>query len=845
MGIIKSRILDKFQSLNSNPWLHLNKMTSEHSNAKDFNLFVCPMCRRKYNQQDQSPHELSCKHIFCASCIKDLLNKESTEPEELNVICCPICQEFLPQCTRIDDLVKADYIFQIKDALDCNTQNVGNSCQACKLGQDAISWCGHCRQEICQYCADVHSTMSSFKDHTVSALIDPDIDTLKMIEYCLVHRQCTLSYYCATCKKIICPSCKELEHADEEHDVSPLEDIHKVRDEEFSRLVTEAQSKQTQSIDYISKAKMSEATLQTNVALAIKNVYEIRKELDDMIDCWMRNQLEKIEQTQRDVLNGILSDKEHVLLQFNFLGHDLDYLKPLTQSDKSMALRSAQKHCKPILAQLVKQEIPELPMDSYLVYKLNPEKIACLPLILEGFGLVHIKVNLAKTSFKIPAILKNQNAEITVLPSDESGSSSMGGLQMKASVVTPSGESLELTITLDNGDGTYTVKFKPNMSGLHKLQVSFPNQEHGTLEHSFPVHDVSCHSTTEFNEFFDLIITPVKKTKAEDISKLNDVVTELVDPTGTKMQSTEKKYFGGVYIHRYKPILLGDHKINLHLKGKLIGELNINVYQSWKWEHAQATDVMSIEKDHFFVCGRGKFNKDKIMMIGSDGRYISSDHLPEQCLLLTLCHEKLIYGLFKDGDNYKVQSFDQNWQQLTTTNINDLQQPTALVVTKSKHILICDRKLSCIFMCAVESNIISKIGSKGKELEYFLEPSDMCIMGDNELLVCDSGNKRLQLLDMLGKCKEVFSQDVFSDCLAISFTSDDDLVVVTTKQLHHLHRLSSRVLQTVQLKCLGNHTGIGKQIKHKVVCLGNTYAVVVCSVQGLRSTTSILMKYSI
>ena len=73
---------------------------------------------------------------------------------------------------------------------------------------------------------------------------------------------------------------------------------------------------------------------------------------------------------------------------------------------------------------------------------------------------------------------------------------------------------------------------------------------------------------------------------------------------------------------------------------------------------------------------------------------------------------------------------------------------SGIAVNKKGEIAVVDTYGHCVYVFDENGNCVRKIGSRGKELGQFKEPKGVSYLNDEEILVADFGNKRMQRIDI-------------------------------------------------------------------------------------------------
>uniref|UniRef100_A0A182Y7A6 Brain tumor protein n=1 Tax=Anopheles stephensi TaxID=30069 RepID=A0A182Y7A6_ANOST len=206
----------------------------------------CTLCKNKFT----SPRVLSCLHVFCESCLDKLLSDgsgdKSLEGGIGNTIVCTICKQTTPIGPKGAAGLHQDYI--LSNVLDLSTiEPALLACTSCKSKEMAISRCNDCANFLCDSCEYAHQHMRCFEDHKVVQLEDLRKSSEKVAIhkplYCSVHATENLKYYCFNCSTPVCNECLIGEHKGNDHNYHIISEAEKPMRQELECSMREAKSK--------------------------------------------------------------------------------------------------------------------------------------------------------------------------------------------------------------------------------------------------------------------------------------------------------------------------------------------------------------------------------------------------------------------------------------------------------------------------------------------------------------------------------------------------------------------------------------------------------------------------
>ncbi|KAL6428302.1 hypothetical protein ACFW04_008540 [Cataglyphis niger] len=222
-----------------NPGDALEEITCGNGEANDQG---CALCMSKLC----SPRVLSCLHVFCETCLDKLLMDEAGDSKVGSIISCPVCHQETSVSSKGAASLTCDYV--LTNILDMSAiENMAVLCTSCKAKESAVARCSDCANFLCPNCNTAHQFMRCFEHHKVVAFEDlkqsnEAIPIHKPI-FCESHPAENMKFYCHTCQEPICNECLLVEHKAPEHQYERLTDAEPRQKEELVNLMTESKAK--------------------------------------------------------------------------------------------------------------------------------------------------------------------------------------------------------------------------------------------------------------------------------------------------------------------------------------------------------------------------------------------------------------------------------------------------------------------------------------------------------------------------------------------------------------------------------------------------------------------------
>ncbi|XP_050417219.1 brain tumor protein [Patella vulgata] len=266
----------------------------------------CPICTKKLTQ----PKILACLHVFCEACLENQLEEKAIEGVKPLKVKCTVCeQDTQVPMKGVQDL-QTEHV--LSDMLDMSgVESMQIVCTSCKAKEKAVARCSDCANFLCPNCVTAHKFMRCFENHKVLSfdeLKSSDGLSIHKPIFCSVHSSENLKYFCHTCEIPICSECMVNDHRMPDHNYEKLADVEDDQKKDLENLVTECQSKLEPCRSAASRAEGALSELQSQQEDAkslIEETFQSYKAILEKRKTALLNELDEIHSHHELELMGL------------------------------------------------------------------------------------------------------------------------------------------------------------------------------------------------------------------------------------------------------------------------------------------------------------------------------------------------------------------------------------------------------------------------------------------------------------------------------------------------------------------------------------------------------------
>ena len=675
----------------------------------------CPLCLETVN----NPKTLPCLHSFCLECLDKHAGFARRQLQA--TIKCPVCQTSfqIPEGDSFKNLPTSYHLNRLVDVLALRDSGAqAQKCDSCDENNTASSYCFVCQNFLCSPCFEAHQRLKATRGHrnvVIEKLQAQDVeDLIHRPVMCSqqYHENQPLEFYCEECKVPICHKCSVVSH-----------NRHTMTDTQKAAQVQRMQMK-----DALKKVKSEtviyENKIRKQTELMDKNRNEIlscEKKMTDLVEELIRD-LREHERAMKSKFAEIYeAQQKHHVTQLEHIELVLTQLKSCVERGESIVQRNISaeilqtnqaiiERCDELL-KASKPKIYKPPHVHYMVEKkakiLDRIVVSDTDPSLSLAEVASLKDVSEKTETNFTIVTRNSDEEQCYHEEDV----------IKVNILNPAGDQLQTEIK-NTKDGKYTVTYTPQCVGQHRVEIQVNGQP--LTDSPWFVQVISPHQYQFAFQFgskgkgqgqFDMPWAIAVNDKRKTLA-VADCYNRRI-----QMFGFEGNFLSEIAQLKGKPLSLAfTESGDLLVSVRCIGLVN-------------TIFILFTENGQFIGYLGGEHVKNPCYVsVSSHGRIIASDR-----------NDKSIKVLTGDGkillQSFKAPDCDET--------------PFCVVYHQDRFVAsFCSACRVMIFNNAGE--YLHDIGGKGSSDGQFLKPKGLVIDKLNRLIVCDSGNSRLQLFTLDG-----------------------------------------------------------------------------------------------
>ena len=687
---------------------------------------TCSICLHTYTE----PKTISCLHTFCCEC----LEKHVRVSQKKGKFRCPECQAVidLPDGNRFDRLPTSFFHKSLLNLLAVRKGGAASSftCFQCSVTNPQMYYCFDCERFMCPDCFNAHEVLKkSFQGHKVTPLQDFKVEDyealLKRQPFCSqeFHEREITRFFCSQCQVCICQICIVTDH--QNHKVVVLDKIaHEEKDNIISgaKLIKKMENKLR---EVIKQFKETISKLESNMETAKRSVKQAAEEIIADIREREREALESLEETRASRLYKINSAKQEVESLVKQMNQAAQFAENLVQGTSSSDIMQNKETLRAKFEELLRVEVPKHQQTTFIKFTATSQKDLKL-------GFIEVTEGAAKAAKSTLEGLDQTfqagvEAEFTLCPKTSGGEiSNEADLKGRVELLIKPVRDVTDVIVEEKEDGNLRLKFTPKVPGAYNIKVKINGDKLPT-----------CPMTVQVKERELVVVGELKLKlfKGNTLERLfgvavntegQIVVTDnfghcvyVFDNNGNYLRKSrgegsntgQFQYPNGISFFNDNEVLIADsgncriQRLNIQT-GTVVKSFGKRGRE--KGEFGRPLDVTVDDKERIVVT---EWDNNRIQVMSKEGESIFTfgDKGPEKLLWPTCCILYQNRFLVSDTGNHCIKAFDQS------------------------------------------GTFLYKFGKKGNQDGQFNWPYGLLVDSSDNLLVCDSGNNRVQQFSLDGR----------------------------------------------------------------------------------------------
>ena len=688
-------------------------MESLLKNLKEY--VTCSICSETYTK----PKTIACLHTFCCKC----LERHALTSQKQGFYRCPECQAQIriPEGKRFDNLPSSFLHNSLLSLLAVRRSGEGSeiSCSTCQKKSAEINYCFDCEKFMCPDCVKAHEVFRDtiFQGHKVTPVRQfqaADYEALlKRQSFCSekYHEKEVTKFFCVGCQSCVCQVCINTDH--KSHDVVPLE---KAADDEKANITARAElvkEKKEVCRDVIREFEKTEHELETNISTAKRQVSQATEQMMGKLRQLEREAITTLEKSRVSRIAKLHSGKASVVSFEKQLDQAFEFSNNVVERSSSSDIMQNKKNLEERIEDLMKTKMPALPVSLCVefVSTCEPESLSL------GFTKFSEKDVQGST---VEGLVQNfqagVEAELLICPKTSEGEIRNTQHTDRFEIHIDPADQVRSLVTSEKEDRCFQAKFVVKVPGTYKIEVKVNGQRLVKSPFTIVV------KAREFNIVGKLDFQGEVPQALAGIAVNSKGVIAMADGNGHCILVFDET---GKFVRKIGGQVCKDGQFQL-TNVTFLNDDEILVAD----ERNHRIQQLNVQTGNFVKSfgkkgsGDGEFKNPASVCITSDGRFIVVvDRNNSRIQVFTLDGEPV----FKFGDSGPER----------------LDRPVSCVCYEEKFI-VTDKNNNCVKVFDGKGQFLYKFGEKGNgdgQLNFLY---DLCVDKYGNLLVCDTGNKRIQ-----------------------------------------------------------------------------------------------------
>ena len=542
-------------------------------------------------------------------------------------------------------------------------------------------------------------------------------------ETCSQHTKERVRYYCSSCEACICPICVAEDHRGHAFDV-----LEKAVQEDKKNIMSAVETiKEKANLFRAELNKLDKTSEDVEMIIAIAKE-EVSKATEDVITKTQQQEkqfLESLEMTRRRRMERVTSAKQELKSLIKRINLAAEFAENLAQRRSAAGIVQNKHILRQKLEELRGVQVPKHHQATFVKFAAVSQ---------HNFKLGSIQVS-EKPAIAAKSTLEGLEktfqagveAKFTLCPQTSGGEvSNFADLEDQVELlITPAKDVTNVTVD-EECDGNVRLKFTPKVPGAYSIEVRINGDKLPT-----------CPMTVQVKERELVVVGELKLQlfPGDTIERLSGIAVN------TEGQIVVADAFGH-YVYVFDK--------NGNRLRKTGGE-GSNTGQFW---YPNRISFLNENEVLIADCGNSRiqrFNFQTGTVVKSFGKFGEEKGELNNPVDVTVDDKERI--VVTEWGNNRIQVMSKEGESIFTFGDNGpekLQYPNCCILNKNIF-LVSDGGNHCIKAFDQSGTFLYKFGKEGNQDGQFTTPYGLLIDGSNNLLVCDSGNSRVQQFSLDGR----------------------------------------------------------------------------------------------
>ncbi|XP_022805529.1 E3 ubiquitin-protein ligase TRIM71-like [Stylophora pistillata] len=447
---------------------------------------TCSICLDTYTK----PKTIACLHTFCCAC----LERHALMRQKQGLYPCPECQAQIriPEGNGFDNLPSSFLHNSLLSLLAVRRSGEGNeiSCSTCQKNSAEINYCFDCEKFICPDCVKAHDVFRNtmFEGHKVTPVRQfeaADYEALlKRQSFCSekYHKKDVIRFFCVDCQRCVCPACIATNHKG--HDVVLIENA--ADDEKAKILARTEQVREKKMVcrDVIREFENTEVELEANITTAKGKVSQAVEQMIRKLKQLEVEAITALEEARVSRIEKFLSGKASVVSLEKQLEQAVEFSNNLVERSSSSDIMQNKKSVEERIEDLIKTTVPVLPVNSFVefVSTCEPESLS-----LGSMNFSETKVWESTVEGLDQNFQAGVEAELLICPKSSEGEIRNTQCTDHVEVHIDPADQVRSLVTSEKEDGHFLVKIMAKVPGVCKMEVKINGLKLAKSPFSLPV----------------------------------------------------------------------------------------------------------------------------------------------------------------------------------------------------------------------------------------------------------------------------------------------------------------------------------------------------------------------